>query len=154
MKKIDLGRPIGILANLGVILGILFVAVEIHQNSEALGVQARQDRQNVRRSIMARTVDNPELGRILHKAQRGEDLTSFERFTLDEEILFRFISWEIVFNDVQDGLLDEQAIPLNGWRLAFKSWPGASAVWERYEASAGSQNIDFIEFVNARIVEP
>ena len=73
MKKIDFGQMFAILANVGVLVGIVFLAVEIQQNSEALGVQARQDRQNVRRSIMTRTVDNPELGRALYKAQNGEE---------------------------------------------------------------------------------
>ena len=106
MKKLDLGQTISILANVGVIAGIIFLAVEIRQNSEALAVQAHQNRQNVRRSIMVRTVDNPELGRALHKARNGEDLTSFEQFTLREEALFRLINWEIVFSEVQEGLLD------------------------------------------------
>ena len=154
MKKIDLAQTIGIFANVGVIVGIVFLAVEIQQNSQALGVQAQQNRQNVRRSIMVRTVDNPELGRILQKAQSGETLTSFERFTLDEEILFRIVNWEIVFEDVREGLLDEQAIPLTGWRTLFHTWPGAPSVWERYKRGSGDQNKDFVEFVNTNIVEP
>jgi len=50
MKKIDLGQMIGILANIGVIAGIVLLAVEIDQNSQALGVQARLDRENVLRA--------------------------------------------------------------------------------------------------------
>ncbi len=34
MKKIDVGQTIGILANLGVVAGILFLVVEIQQNTE------------------------------------------------------------------------------------------------------------------------
>jgi hypothetical protein len=36
MKKIDLGQAIQI-ANVGVIAGIVFLGVEIHQNNEAMG---------------------------------------------------------------------------------------------------------------------
>jgi hypothetical protein len=115
MKTIDLGRTIAILANLGVIAGIVFLAIEVQQNSEALGVQARLDRQNVRRSIQTRTVDNLELARALQKSRSGETLTSIERFILGEEILFRILNWEMVFNDVRDGLLEDDAIPLAGW---------------------------------------
>jgi len=39
MKRIDLGQTIGILANLGVIAGIVFLAVEIGQNQAALEEQ-------------------------------------------------------------------------------------------------------------------
>ena len=152
MKKIDFGQMFAILANVGVLVGIVFLAVEIQQNSEALGVQARQDRQNVRRSIMTRTVDNPELGRALYKAQNGEELTSFEQFTLEQEALFRIINWEIVFNDVQEGLLEESEITLNGWKGTFHSWPGMPAVWERYSVGQGARNSEFVAYVNEYIV--
>ena len=155
MKKIDLGQTISTLANIGVIAGIVFLAIEIQQNSEALGVQAQQNRQNVRRSIMVRTVDNPELARALYKAENGEDLTSFEQFILDQEAIFRIVNWEIVFSEVQEGLLGEDAIPLSGWKTTFHSWPGLPEQWERYlTIGPGVQNRDFVEFVNENIVEP
>ena len=36
MKNIDLGQTIGVLANLGVLVGIVFLAIEIRQNNESL----------------------------------------------------------------------------------------------------------------------
>ena len=39
MKKIDLGQTINILANVGVIAGIVFLAFELQQNNELLGAQ-------------------------------------------------------------------------------------------------------------------
>jgi hypothetical protein len=36
MNRIDLGQTIGILANLDVIAGIVFLAIEIQQNTESL----------------------------------------------------------------------------------------------------------------------
>jgi hypothetical protein len=38
MKKIDLGQAIQV-ANVGVIAGIVFLGVEIHQNNEVMGQQ-------------------------------------------------------------------------------------------------------------------
>ena len=40
MKKLDLGQTVGILANLGVIAGILFLAIELRQNNQLLRVEA------------------------------------------------------------------------------------------------------------------
>ena len=39
MKKIDVGQTMTILANLGVIIGIAFLAVEINQNNSQLAAQ-------------------------------------------------------------------------------------------------------------------
>jgi len=51
MKKIDLGQTITILANVGVIAGIIFLAIEVQQNTASLNesrnlaiAQAQQDR--------------------------------------------------------------------------------------------------------------
>jgi hypothetical protein len=41
MKKIDLGQTVQILANLGVIAGIVFLGIELQQNNALLGAQAR-----------------------------------------------------------------------------------------------------------------
>ncbi len=41
MKKIDLGQTITILANVGVIAGIVFLAVELRQNNTLMAAQAR-----------------------------------------------------------------------------------------------------------------
>jgi hypothetical protein len=44
MKRIDLGQAISVPANLGVIAGIVFLALELQQNNELLGAEARATR--------------------------------------------------------------------------------------------------------------
>ena len=46
MKKINLDRTIQIIANVGVIAGIVFLGMEINQNNEAMAVQARLEQEN------------------------------------------------------------------------------------------------------------
>lgn len=40
MKKIDLGQAVGILANIGVIAGIIFLVFELQQNNKLLRAEA------------------------------------------------------------------------------------------------------------------
>ena len=42
MKRIDLGQTLNTLANVGVIAGIVFLAVELDQNNEFLELEARE----------------------------------------------------------------------------------------------------------------
>ena len=42
MKKLDLGQTLSILANIGVILGIVFLAYELRQNTQAVRLNAVQ----------------------------------------------------------------------------------------------------------------
>jgi len=48
MKKIELGQTISILANLGVIAGIVFLGLELQQNNTLLNAQIRAARAQVR----------------------------------------------------------------------------------------------------------
>ncbi len=53
MKKIDLGQTITILANVGVVAGIVFLAVELRQNNEFMAADARF---NLLSAVSARAV--------------------------------------------------------------------------------------------------
>jgi hypothetical protein len=43
MKKIDLGQTISIVANIGVVAGIVFLGIEIRQNTQALEAEAYRE---------------------------------------------------------------------------------------------------------------
>ena len=60
MKNLDVGQTITILANVGVIAGIILLAVEIDQNNQALGTQARLERESVLRDARHRRFENPD----------------------------------------------------------------------------------------------
>jgi len=76
MKKIDLGQAIGVLANLGVITGIVFLGYETHQNSELLEVQVRATQLDQRMALSATLFDHPEVLELLVKD--ADELTPSE----------------------------------------------------------------------------
>ena len=61
MKKIDLGQAISILANVGVIAGIVFLAVEIQQNTSAIRSQSSIAVNDSLAHLNQALYDNPEL---------------------------------------------------------------------------------------------
>ena len=75
MKKLDLGQSIGILANVGVIAGMLFLAVELRQNNELMTDEAERSRAESMRESWALLADNDELAVIMVKERNGEQLT-------------------------------------------------------------------------------
>ncbi len=78
MKRIDLGQTITILANVGVIAGIIFLAVELRQNNELMEAAAR-DAQNVRlQEFVQQVYLVPGLAEIISKTRNGEPLTEVE----------------------------------------------------------------------------
>lgn len=150
MKKINRDRTIQVLANVGVIAGIIFLGLEIQQNNEALSFQARLEREGWHRAAMARRTQNPDLIRALAKARRGEALTDVDAIVLELEGKAVLIDWMLVFRLVDDGAIKQSSIPISVWRDYFQD-PGLSDVWTktRHWYSEG-----FVEFMETNIVNP
>jgi hypothetical protein len=91
MKKIDLGQTISIVANIGVIAGIVFLAVEIGQNKATLDEQNAINRQSSRDAALENygtfrrlLLENDELYELWTNAMGDDELTPVDRskFTL------------------------------------------------------------------------
>ncbi len=82
MKKIDLGQGLGILANLGVIAGILLLFLEIRQNNDLIAEEAQRARTESLREAYSLLADNGELAAIWVKETDGEELTAVEAVRL------------------------------------------------------------------------
>ncbi len=86
MKKIDLGQSIGILANIGILVSIVFLAIEISQNQATLEEQNTLNLLTGRDAALASfrdwrrlLLENPELDQVWDKGLAGEELTPLER---------------------------------------------------------------------------
>ena len=104
MKKVDLGQSIGILANVGVIAGIVFLVIELQQNNELLEAQARSERNQRVMDLRSDIYSNPVLAEILVKARNGETLTEVEQLQADFYALRRINGLEAQFLDFLAGL--------------------------------------------------
>ena len=82
MRKIDLGQAIAIFANIGVIAGIVFLAIEIRQNREIMEVQVRANTLEQRRSMGDLLFNQPEVIDLLLKDPSDLSPTEYERVRL------------------------------------------------------------------------
>lgn len=74
MKKIDLGQTIQILANIGVIAGILFLAVEIRTNTQMNRIAIQQAFSANWLQINSQLAGDVDLAALIVKAYSGEQL--------------------------------------------------------------------------------
>jgi hypothetical protein len=81
MKKIDLGQTITVLANLGVIAGIIFLVIEIQQNTRTLQFEAYQSLIGQIGGQNQLNIENPEF------ATRFNDLVDMSEEELAREDL-------------------------------------------------------------------
>ena len=113
MKKIDLGQTIGIFANVGVIAGIIFLAIELRQNNQLLQAEAigtaletRIERQDIQ-------LNNPHLVALIVKNRKGQPLTDEERHTVGKLHARGLLGWQKDFFLFQQGILDEDYLRAN-----------------------------------------
>lgn len=111
MKKIDLGQTFGILANIGVIAGIIFLAVEIDQSTKQASATAYQQRVNaidVANSLLALSDDLPDIYVQINESELVS-LTPTELFRVNRWEIARINRMEGQYYQYQQGFLDQMA---------------------------------------------
>ena len=123
---IDVSEALGILANIGVIAGIIFLALELRQNNSLLTAQARYSLRQYR-SDVADTIMAPHVLEATHKYAGGENVTPAERSAALMAALKCIELWEWQFGEVVAGMLARA-----------RSW--ASRSWRRWTEVEGSKS--------------
>ena len=145
MKKIDLGQMFHILANLGVLGGILLLAYELHQNNELMAVQARFNRLAINTENYTLRVENPDLAEAWKKAYGNEPLSSSER-TLVEAFAMRVL----LVREWSYRELPESEIPVERWKRNQNRVEQLRMVFEREK---GDLDPGFVQFMEENVVE-
>ena len=145
MKKIDLGQMFHILANLGVLGGILLLAYELHQNNELMHVQARFNRLAINTENYTLRVENPDLAEAWKKAYGNEPLSSSER-TLVEAFAMRVL----LVREWSYKELPESEIPVERWKRNQNRVEQLRMVFEREK---GDLDPGFVQFMEENVVE-
>ena len=150
MKKPDLGQTISILANLGVIAGIIFLAIEIRQNNELMNAAAR-DAQNSRIQGFAEQVYMvPGLAEILVKTHNEEPLTEVEELKLFNRQLRQLRGFEAQFREYRLGTVE--ALPRD-WGTYFNEGglrnPPLVDTWDEVKTILQP---DFVQYIDENVV--
>ena len=150
MKKIELGRTVSILANAGVIAGILFLVFELRQNNSLLESEARSNLDANRVSMQQNIVeDSGGIAELMYRARMGEQLTGLEEWRLGVRRSMVLFSFESMYREVRTGPLVPSDIPLRQWVGSFSSDPGMRAVWDIVK---DDMDPDFAQFVEQRVL--
>ena len=134
MKKIDLGQTIQIIANVGVISGIVFLAFELQQNTVASRSAAFQSLGVATAETWFSFSDSREVSDILWEIEKGGVAVFRNLPTSDQRLAINtVIGWlrlfETAYLQVQQGLLEPDALETLGYRGLLDS-PLFDATWE------------------------
>ncbi len=131
MKKLDLGQTVSVVASIGVIAGIVFLAYELQQNNQLLEAEARATRIGLRVSHSEALFRDQQFAEIMSRAQVGDDLTDAEELRLFWFNATTFSAWEYVFAESERGMISRADIPIEVWRRSFhEQLPRMPETWQ------------------------
>lgn len=152
MKNFDLGQTIGILANVGVIAGIAFLALEIRQNNDQLSAQSRFNYYQNRISAYNDVARDRELAVLITDAVVGADLSAVDQFRMTQRMLALITSWEYEFGEYENGRLSLEELNVGAKRSVFLLLHRHLVpVWETYRDTAPRA---FSDFLNNDVFQP
>ena len=155
MKRIDLGKTIAIVANLGVIGGLLLLAFELSQNNELLRAQADYNYFQHRRANRQDIVTDPAYADLWVKFRNREPLTEAEQLRLDFHIEQTILAWQWEFGQLADGnLRDDRESVATRYQSGLSKADAFSArfptVWAYFQSEVRP---DFVDFMNSEVIE-
>lgn len=107
MKQIDLTQAASVLANLGVIAGIIFLALELRQNQHLVMAQTRNE--IARMGIeLGQGNSEPDQASLIVRRNQGQPLTPEERFRLNRWASNWLQYFENMEYQYRQGLFDEE----------------------------------------------
>ena len=130
MKADEINRWLTLGANLGVLIGIFLLVVELDQNRQIMRAQIRND---ISQQISDRLLEQSQLQLVSlwRRAGSGEELS-------EDESQQHFISrsaglgdWENIHYQFRQGMFDEEEFEAerNAWAFVIGSSPGLVNVW-------------------------
>ena len=156
MKKIDFGQTIGLLANAGVIAGIVFLAIELRQNNELLEAEIRTIRHDFRSADYLLPLQHRDFANALIKRRRGEDLTEYETLIMNRSMAATLYNYEYVFTEYSLGRIT--SLPVAVWQSDLDGEIGSDPGYfpdlrEYWEATKNSDyDPEFVEWMEQNIL--
>lgn len=95
LSKPDLVQTTQLIANVGVIVGIVFLAIELQQNSDVMEAQARLNLIEIENEILTTLSEDDEIVSLVFKMQNGDELSAIEAFELTAFLQkgYRVLEW-------------------------------------------------------------
>jgi hypothetical protein len=151
MKKINLGQTIGIVANIGVLVGLLLLVFELQQSREMMEAQTRHAVSQGIVDQLGELASNADLADLQHRAQCGKLNSSLEERRFRSFVNSRLRYWEDVHYQYRRGLYAESEFlaQTQAWRAFLRF----SAVSENWKVMKGGFAPEFVEHIDALIVD-
>jgi hypothetical protein len=151
MKISAINEGVSLIANIGVIGSIIFLGLEMQQNTEMMQSRTRNSIVEHQLFQYGRVLDNTEIFDIRQKLNSNLDVTETERNQFHFYVLSQLRMWENEFYQYQMGLFDAEEFDAR--RIAWGRVMSFDASVERWKIAEETFDPDFRVYLNAIIDE-
>lgn len=150
MKKIEPAQMATLIANIGVIGGLLLLVYEVRQNNELMAAEARFNRTLMAIDAWRFTAEHPEITEWREMERRGEELTSAQTRVIDSAVMAIFVNIEWAFRELGVGSKEiDQVREVQAYN--FRSRPEYRRVWEDRKAAFDPE---FVQWMEENVIDP
>ena len=154
MTITEIGSLGELLAAIATLAGLVYLAVQIRQNSRMLGEQAKRFTQQVVHDQNLLLVQDDPAFAIVSRGMAGEELTAAERARFHIYWMSAFINYQETFYQVRQLGVDD-----DWWRIVERhllrvlETPGLAGWWDHNRSSFGDDFVAFVEEHRSRNLE-
>ena len=131
-----------LVAVIGVILSLVFVALQIRQNTVAIQAQTRQQLTDASSEFLI-ALATTGLGDLWGRFIEGETMTDHERHRVGPALVAAVRGLENVYLQYREGVIDESALSSYGWKGSLMYESDAFAEW--WLTNRDRFNPDFVQ---------
>ena len=151
MKKIDVAQAITIVANVGVIAGIVFLAIELRQNNQMMLSQTRSDISHNIADMLRQMATTEYLGDIGDPSEL-QALGSVEALRRQNWALANFRMWENIHYQWTRGLFEDSEYEKE--KLIWSNNMSRPTSRQQFCDARGAFNVDFVREMESVMPQP
>ena len=134
---------IALIANLGVVAGVVFLALEIQHNNELLVQDSRYSMLENQKDWKFFLNGDAEIARLIYTSNINElsDIEKLRRFDIISGLL---LTWQWEWEQSQSGLFGNSQLPVKGFRSLWEAH-NTQAQWAELKPILKPEFADFLE---------
>jgi len=137
---------VGIFANIGVLAGIIFLALELQQNNLLLEAEARRSRAETSQAVFLRNIENPHLVEAM-VSESVDPFSSQLRFAYFQYVM---VGWQYSYREFEAGLIDEESLQARAWAFTIETITGFEEHWDNFKFGYDSDFVNYIDAIRSQ----
>jgi hypothetical protein len=100
VNKYTLHRWLTLASNIAVLIGVVFVALEIRQNNDLMAAEARFNKVSVSRDAWQAIAENGDYADLLVRARRGEELSETDEYRATAHMMRYLVNMDWMYREL------------------------------------------------------